>query len=40
MKAFTSPPPGVIVTVIVVMTLMGDKASIAEADKEKMWKKG
>lgn len=38
MKAFGTPPPGVVTTGLVVLMLFGEKVSTNEADKEKMWK--
>ena len=39
MKAFTSPPPGVVVTCRVVLALLKEKISHNDAD-DKVWKKG
>lgn len=39
MKAFTSPPPGVVVTCRVVLALLKEKVSEKDPD-DKVWKKG
>ncbi len=38
MKAFTSPPPGVVVTCRVVLALLKEKVSSNDPD-DKVWKK-
>lgn len=39
MKAFTSPPPGVVVTCRVVLALLKEKVANNDPD-DKVWKKG
>lgn len=39
MKAFTSPPPGVVVTCRVVLALLKEKVASNDPD-DKVWKKG
>lgn len=39
MKAFTNPPPGVVVTCRVVLALLKEKVLASDPD-DKVWKKG